>query len=88
MQAFQDVEDSLNTIEAAKKRSFFSEAEFKSADKFSHLTFLQYKSGIVDYLNVIQAEFSAMQAERDTIETKKERVIATLSLIKSLGGTW
>ncbi len=88
IQSYQDVEDSLNTIDASQIRNRISEAQLKSASEFSRLTSLQYESGIIDYLTAINAELNALQAESNTIQTKQEQVIATLSLIKSLGGSW
>jgi len=88
IQAYQDVEDSLTTIEASRNRNRLSEGQLKSASDFTRLTNLQYESGIVDYLTAINAELNALQAESNTIATKQEQVLATLALIKSLGGSW
>lgn len=86
--AYQEVEDSLSTYEISKKQNVFRTAEYKSAAKLLNLTNLQYQNGIIDYLNVIFAERTALTAELDSISTTNNRIFALINLIKSLGGTW
>ncbi|MDB6081661.1 MAG: outer membrane protein [Chlamydiia bacterium] len=86
--AYREVEDALYTYEAAKKQYMFREIEVRSAKKLLNLTSLQYENGLIDYLNVIFAERTALTAETDSIKTTREKVFAIVDLIKSLGGTW
>lgn len=48
----------------------------------------QYTAGIVDYLDVVQAQTSALNAEQSALNLQAERLTATVQLITALGGGW
>jgi len=48
----------------------------------------QYKAGTVSYLNVLIAQTAALQNERTTLDIRNRRVIASVLLVKALGGGW
>ena len=48
----------------------------------------RYRSGIVSYLEVVDASREALQAERGNAQLAGQRLIAAVQLIKALGGGW
>ena len=48
----------------------------------------RYRSGIVAYLSVVDANRDALAAERANAQLAGQRLIATVQLIKALGGGW
>ena len=48
----------------------------------------RYRSGIVSYLEVVDANREALQAERANAQLAGQRLIAAVQLIKALGGGW
>jgi len=48
----------------------------------------RYKSGIVGYLDVVDASRDALQSERANAQLAGLRLIASVQLIKALGGGW
>jgi outer membrane protein, multidrug efflux system len=86
--AFEQAENAIFTVSSADREIERREVEMISAEDLLEITQLNYLNGLTDYLNVIDAEQSALQAQRDYIDATRERAIATVSLIKSLGGTW
>jgi outer membrane protein, multidrug efflux system len=48
----------------------------------------RYRAGLVSYLDVVDANREALQAERAKARLDGERLMATVRLIKSLGGGW
>jgi multidrug efflux system outer membrane protein len=59
-----------------------------SARRAADLAEQRYKSGIVSYLEVVDANREALQAERASALLAGERNIAAVQLIKALGGGW
>jgi multidrug efflux system outer membrane protein len=48
----------------------------------------RYRSGIVAYIEVIDANRDALQAERSNAQLAGQRLITTVQLVKALGGGW
>jgi outer membrane protein TolC len=48
----------------------------------------RYRSGIVSYLEVVDASRDALQAERANAQLAGQRLITAVQLIKALGGGW
>ena len=86
--AFGDVENSLSAI-----RFFATQAEAQQRAVFNSrraadLATDRYTSGIVSYLEVVDASRDALQSERAAAELTGQRLIASVQLIKALGGGW
>lgn len=86
--AFQQVEDGLAAArilaEEAKSRS---DAE-KAAVQAEAIAKNQYRSGLVDYSEVIVAQTTALSARQVNIQTAIDRQTAAISLIQAIGGNW
>jgi outer membrane protein, multidrug efflux system len=60
----------------------------KEAQRASALATDRYRSGIVAYIEVVDAERDALTAERSNAELSGQRLSAAVQLIKALGGGW
>jgi outer membrane protein TolC len=49
---------------------------------------LQYKAGTVSYLNVIQAQTTVLQSEQALLSLHGRRLVATVGLLRAIGGDW
>lgn len=86
--AFQEVEDALNNIEfQAKQYQSFEEAA-QAAREYDTLALQRYKHGLVNYLEVSQAEQAKLQAELGVENMRGVQYVSTVQLIKALGGSW
>lgn len=86
--AFSDVENSLSGISfLAQQDDVISQTE-PSVLKLVELTHQRFKSGIVNYFEVIDAERTALQFRRTQVQVAGQRMIAAVQLIKALGGDW
>jgi outer membrane protein TolC len=47
-----------------------------------------FKSARADYMEVLMTQRDALEAKFDLIEIKREQLIATVNMYKSLGGGW
>lgn len=88
LQAFREVEDQLANV-----RELRGEAQHERdavADAQSALTLAtgQYRDGAVSYLDVIAAQTTALDAERELIQARTGQLLATVNLIRALGGGW
>ena len=52
------------------------------------LTVNQYKSGIIDYADVVAAQITAYAAEKNAADITGLRMPAAVGLIMALGGGW
>jgi multidrug efflux system outer membrane protein len=86
--AFGDVENSLAGIRHLADQSAAQQRAVTQARRAANLATERYRSGIVSYIEVIDASRDALQAERGAAQLAGQRLIATVQLIKALGGGW
>jgi multidrug efflux system outer membrane protein len=86
--AFGDVENSLSGIRHLGDQYASQRRAVSSARRAAELAGERYRSGIVSYLEVIDANREALQAERASDQLVGQRQIAAVQLIKALGGGW
>jgi len=86
--AFGDVENSLAGIRYLAEQSAAQERAVVSARRAADLATERYRSGIVSYLDVVDAERQALQVEQVNDQLIGQRLNATVQLIKALGGGW
>jgi outer membrane protein, multidrug efflux system len=86
--AFGEVEDSLARIKHLANQSAAQDRAVANARRAAALATDRYRSGIVSYLEVVDANREALQAERGNAQLAGQRQIAAVQLIKTLGGGW
>jgi len=86
--AFGEVEDSLSGIRHLADQSSAQQRAVTNARRAVELATDRYRSGIVSYIEVVDASRDALQAERDNAQLSGRRLIAAVQLIKALGGGW
>ena len=59
-----------------------------NARRAAELATDRYRSGIVSYLEVVDASRDALQAERGSAQLAGQRLAVTVQLVKALGGGW
>ncbi|MBF5091426.1 efflux transporter outer membrane subunit [Novosphingobium sp. NBM11] len=86
--AFQQVEDNLAATrflaEVTRSRAEASE----SATKAEAIVTNQYRSGTVDYAQVIVAETSSLSARQTQIQATVDQQTAAIALVQAIGGRW
>lgn len=86
--AFQEVEDGLSNINIISQQIEQEKAAVRDAVRTQTLAFDLYEGGAVNYLEVIVDQTAALQVEVAEIGLEENRLLATVSLIKALGGGW
>ena len=86
--AIKDVETSLTQIHFRKEQSEAQTDAVSTANRASELVRDRYEGGAVSYLELLDAERTSLSIERQAAQVKAQRMIATVRLIKALGGKW
>lgn len=88
LQAFQEVEDQLAAIRVLAQQQAHRQTASQAADQTEQQVLNQYRAGQVGYANVIAAQATALSARRSLIQAMGERQLATVGLVRALGGDW
>ncbi len=86
--AFQETENSLSATRHLSVEAEAQKRAVTNARRAANLAENRYKSGIVGYLDVVDANRDALQAERDNARLAGQRLVVSVQLIKALGGGW
>lgn len=86
--AFQDVEDNLAALRVLESEAKAQDAAVAAAQQSLQLSTNRYKGGVVNYLEVITAQTTALADQRASLDILRRRMTATVLLIKALGGGW
>ncbi len=86
--AFRDVEDQLSALRLLADQS---EAQSRSVASSSRATLLsdsRYRNGFVSQLELLDAQRSELRNRRQALQVKTAQYLATVGLIRALGGGW
>jgi NodT family efflux transporter outer membrane factor (OMF) lipoprotein len=86
--AFQGVEDNLAALSILEREAMTQDEAVKSAERSLALSTNRYKGGLVTYLEVITAQNIALTDEQVAVSVLTRRMVATVQLMKALGGGW
>lgn len=85
--AFQEVEDNLAALRILAAEKEVQKNATRAANEFLNLTNNQYLAGTVSFLNVATAQAAALSAERSSLDILNRQLVATVGLIRALGGS-
>jgi multidrug efflux system outer membrane protein len=82
------VENSISGIRHLSEQAEAQRRAVLNARRAVDLSTERYRSGLVSYLEVVDASREALQAERASAQLAGARQIAGVRLVKALGGGW
>jgi multidrug efflux system outer membrane protein len=88
LKAIADVETALTDIHLRAEASSSQKRAVVSAREYLRLTQLQYRQGLISYLQVIDAERTLLTNELSEAQILNLRFTSTVFLMKALGGGW
>jgi hydrophobe/amphiphile efflux-1 (HAE1) family protein/NodT family efflux transporter outer membrane factor (OMF) lipoprotein len=86
--AFGEVENSLAGIHHLSNQAVAQNRAVTNSRRAADLATQRYRSGLVSYLEVVDASREALQAERGSAQLTGQRLVVAVQLIKALGGGW
>jgi len=86
--AFGEVENSLAGIHHLSIQAAAQNRAVSNSRRAAELATERYRSGLVSYLEVVDASRDALQAERGSAQLAGQRLVVAVQLIKALGGGW
>ena len=86
--AFREVADALTTVQQTEALEQDLQLRAKAARYALRLARLRYDAGYSAYLEVLDAQRTANDAELAFVRNRQSRLAASVDLMKSLGGGW
>lgn len=86
--AFQQVEDNLSLLTDLSREAHDEDDAAAAAQDAATIANNRYSEGIVNYLDVVTAQTSYLQAERNAELVRTRRLQASVNLVRALGGGW
>lgn len=87
LQAFQQVEDQLAAMQQLALQNTTQTAAVQAAERALQQAGNRYAGGIATYLDVVQAQTTALQAELSLLDIRTRQLTASVMLTKAVGGT-
>jgi multidrug efflux system outer membrane protein len=88
LNAFSEVEDNLAAEHLLDSEATAEDEATQAARKTLEIASNRYRAGLVTYLEVATAQNTELDLERTTVRLRGEQLVATVALVKSLGGGW
>ena len=86
--AFQDVEDNLVALRRLEEESGVQSEAVRAAQEAATIANNQYRAGTTNYFTVVVLQAQELTAERTALAIVGRRLVATVGLIKAMGGGW
>jgi NodT family efflux transporter outer membrane factor (OMF) lipoprotein len=86
--AYQEVEDNIAALRQLQEESVSQAAAVAATTGALEQAQYRYKAGIATYLEVVVAENASLSARLSAADIQVRRMIASVQLVKALGGGW
>jgi NodT family efflux transporter outer membrane factor (OMF) lipoprotein len=86
--AFQQVEDSLATLDHYHDATVDEKAAVDAAQRTLDFAMALYKQGATDYLTVVTSQTALLQTQLEALNLDTMQLSASVNLILALGGGW
>lgn len=86
--ALREVEDALSDLQQRQQQGKAQAQSREAASRAYQVARARYERGLSTYLDVTDAQRSALAAERAAAQIQTQRLLATVSVARALGGGW
>ncbi|WP_206753316.1 MULTISPECIES: efflux transporter outer membrane subunit [unclassified Lentimonas] len=88
LNALQEVSNVLSGYQQAQLQEAADRKLLVAAQKYNRLALLQYRGGVLGYIDVLDAQRQLFDAELSVTQSRRDRLQALASLYRVLGGGW
>lgn len=88
LEAFKDIEDNLSSLAFLERQAMAQERAVAASATALRLSLSQYRGGMTTYLQVVSSQTAALDSQRRALEVRGQQLVASVDLIKALGGGW
>jgi multidrug efflux system outer membrane protein len=86
--AFKEVETSLAALRILDRQHESQLRAVTSAERAEQLATSRYKTGLTNVLELVDAQRTRLQVERVRLQVRQQQMLASVTLIRALGGGW
>ncbi|UGQ45328.1 efflux transporter outer membrane subunit [Massilia endophytica] len=86
--ALREVEDSLSDVQQRQQQAQVQSASREAAERAYLVARARYERGLSTYLDVTDAQRSALAADRAGVQIGTQRLLASVAVARSLGAGW
>ena len=86
--ALREVEDSLNDVQQLQEQARAQDGARTASERAVEVARARYERGVSNYLDVTDAQRSALSSERDSAQIATQQLLAAVAVARSLGGGW
>jgi len=86
LRALEETEDALASYHAQQARLIKLNDQARESKRAADIARLRYREGVVDFLSLLDAERTQLQAEDAVAESEKDVYVAVIALYKALDG--
>jgi multidrug efflux system outer membrane protein len=86
--AFREVESSLAALRILDQQHDSQLRAVTSAERAEQLATSRYKTGLTNVLELVDAQRTRLQVERVRLAVRQQQMLASVTLIRALGGGW
>ncbi|CAG8999934.1 MAG: Outer membrane protein OprM [Candidatus Celerinatantimonas neptuna] len=88
LSAFEEVENNMVELSVLKQEYFARDQAAKAAEESARVTYNQYKSGMISYLDVATTESTSLSQQQSLLSLVETRLVTSVKLVAALGGGW
>jgi multidrug efflux system outer membrane protein len=86
LRALEDTEYSFSNYHAQQQRLVKLNIQAQESKRAADIARLRYREGVTDFLTLLDAERTQLQAEDAVAESERDLYVAVIALYKALGG--
>jgi multidrug efflux system outer membrane protein len=86
--ALREVEDALSDVQQRQKQGDVQAQAQEAAARALLVAQARYERGVSTYLDVTDAQRSALTADRAAAQIRTQRLLASVAVARALGGGW
>jgi outer membrane protein, multidrug efflux system len=86
LRALEETENSFSNYHAQQERLVKLNAQAQESKRAADIARLRYREGVIDFLSLLDAERTQLQAEDAVAESERDVYVAVIAIYKALGG--